>query len=79
VTITIRPTAVRLRPKNQITVPEAALAEVGLNIGDRMLVTVEDGVIKLEPIRTSYFGVLKGVWGPNATEEIRAERDRDWR
>ena len=76
-TITIQPTTARLRPKNQITVPEAALAEVGLTVGDRMLVTVEHGVIKLEPIRTSYFGALRGVWGPNATEEIRAERDRD--
>lgn len=79
VTIRIRPTAARLRAKNQITVPDAALAEVGVSIGDRLLVTVEDGVIKLEPIRSSYFGALKGVWGPNATEEIRAERDRDWR
>ena len=76
-TITIQPTAVRLRPKNQITVPDAALAEVGVKVGDRLLVIVEDGVIKLEPVRTNYFGALKGVWGPNATEEIRAERDRD--
>jgi bifunctional DNA-binding transcriptional regulator/antitoxin component of YhaV-PrlF toxin-antitoxin module len=77
--ITIQPTAARVRPKNQITVPDAALASVGVSVGDRLLVTVEDGVIKLEPIRTSYFGALKGVWGPNWMEELRAERDRDWR
>ena len=78
-TITIQPQSVRVRAKNQITVPDSALAEVGVGVGDRLLVVVENGVIRLEPIRTSYFGVLKGVWGPNATEEIRAERDRDWR
>ncbi len=76
--LTIQPTAVRVRAKNQITVPDAALQEVGVGVGDRLLVIVENGMIRLEPIRTSYFGTLKGVWGPNATEEIRAERDRDW-
>ena len=78
-TISIQPTPVRLRPKNQITVPDAALAELGVRVGDRLLVTVEDGVIRLEAIRAGYFGALKGTWGPNWIEELRAERDRDWR
>jgi hypothetical protein len=77
-TIPIQPTVARIRPKNQITVPDAALAEIGVGVGDRVLVTVEDGVVKLEPIRSNYFGALKGVWGANWMEELRAERDRDW-
>jgi bifunctional DNA-binding transcriptional regulator/antitoxin component of YhaV-PrlF toxin-antitoxin module len=77
-TITIQPTPVRIRAKNQITVPDASLSAVGMKVGDRLLVTVEDGAIRLEPIRANYFGALKGVWGPNWMQELRAERDRDW-
>lgn len=65
----------RLRPKNQITLPEAIVDEVGVEIGDRFRVTVEDGVIRLFPIRKSYYGALKGLWPPDWMEELRRDRD----
>lgn len=65
----------RLRPKNQITLPEVIVDEVGVEIGDRFRVNVEDGVIRLFPIRKSYYGALKGLWPPDWMEELRRDRD----
>lgn len=66
----------RLRPKNQLTVPDAALEAVGASVGDRFVVTVEHGGIRLQPVRASYDGALSDVWGPDWEAELRAERDR---
>jgi hypothetical protein len=68
----------RLRAKNQMTVPEVAVAGVGAAIGDRFLVTVEDGVIRLEPVRASYAGSLRDVFPDDWEAELRADRDA-WR
>lgn len=65
----------RLRRKNQVTLPEAVVGEVGAEVGDRFRVSVEDGAIRLQPIRKSYAGSLKGLWGPDWMEELRSERD----
>jgi antitoxin component of MazEF toxin-antitoxin module len=65
----------RLRPKNQLTLPNAVVDEAGAEIGDRFRVSVEDGVIHLERVRKSYAGSLKGLWPPNWMEELREERD----
>jgi bifunctional DNA-binding transcriptional regulator/antitoxin component of YhaV-PrlF toxin-antitoxin module len=68
-------TIVRLRRKNQLTLPEAALREIGAEIGDRLLVSAEDGVIRLEPIRSTYAGSLSGLWPADWLAELRRERD----
>jgi hypothetical protein len=68
----------RLRTKNQLTVPEVAVAGVGAAIGDRFLVTVEDGAIRLEPVRTSYAGTLKDVFPDDWEVQLREARDA-WR
>jgi hypothetical protein len=68
----------RLRAKNQMTVPEVAVAGVGAAVGDRFLVTVEDGVIRLEPVRASYAGSLRDVFPDDWETELRADRDA-WR
>lgn len=65
----------RLRAKNQLTLPEAVVTEIGAEIGDRFRVIVEDGGIRLEPIRKSYFGSLKGLWPDDWMEELRRDRD----
>lgn len=65
----------RLRPKNQITVPEVALTQVGATEGDRFLVSVQDGVIRLERVLPSYAGALKGVFPSDWQTQLRAERD----
>jgi hypothetical protein len=68
----------RLRTKNQLTIPETAVAGVGAAIGDRFLVTVEDGAIRLEPVRTSYAGTLKHVFPDDWEAQLSANRDA-WR
>jgi len=70
-----RPSIARLREKNQLTVPDVAVAAVGATVGTRFMVTVDDGVIRLERVLDSYYGALRGVWGPNWMEELRADRD----
>ena len=65
----------RLRPKNQLTLPEAILSEVGAKVGDRFRITAEDGVVRLHPVRSSYYGALKDLWPPDWMEELRRDRD----
>ena len=65
----------RLRTKNQLTVPDSAVEAVGAAVGDRFLVTVDAGVIRLVPIRESYAGALADVFPAEAAEEVRSERD----
>lgn len=70
-----RPAIARLRAKSQLTLPEAVVREIGAEAGDRFRVTIEDGGIRLEPIRRSYYGSLKGVWPVDWMEELRRDRD----
>jgi len=73
-----KPAVAQLRAKNQLTLPNAIVTEVGAEIGDRFRVSVSEGAIRLEPIRKSYYGSLKGLWPPDWMEELRRERD-SWR
>lgn len=66
---------VRLRPKNQLTVPEATLKLVGAEIGDRFVITVEDGGIRLQPVLRSYAGALSGVFDADWADGLRKDRD----
>jgi hypothetical protein len=65
----------RLRPKNQLTVPDVAVAAVGAKVGDRFVVTVEDGAIRLQPVPRSFAGALAGVYGDDWANELRRDRD----
>ena len=65
----------RLRAKNQLTLPGAVVTQIGVAIGDRFRVSIDDGAIRLEPIRRSYAGSLKGLWPPDWMQELRKERD----
>lgn len=64
--------AVKLRPKNQLTLPEQFARWLGVKPGDRLVLTVDEdqpGVIEVRPLRESYAGVALGVFG-NTPEEI---------
>lgn len=65
----------RLRAKNQLTLPEAVVAEIGAEVGDRFRISVEEGVIRLDRVRKSYYGSLKGLWPDGWMEELRRDRD----
>ena len=66
---------VRLRPKNQITLPGPSLKELGAAVGDRFLLSVDANGLRLEPVRASYAGALEGVWPTDWPEDLRRERD----
>jgi antitoxin component of MazEF toxin-antitoxin module len=65
----------RLRPKNQLTLPEAVLSELDVAVGTRFLISVEGGAIRLEPVLASYAGALAEVYPADWTERLRRERE----
>ncbi len=69
------PDIARLRAKNQLTIPESALAVIGARVGDRFVVTVDDGAIRLQPVLETYAGTLAGVYGTGWADELRRDRE----
>jgi hypothetical protein len=65
----------RLRPKNQLTIPDAALAAVGAAVGTRFVVTVDDGAIRLDRVLDTYAGSMSEINGAEWAAEIRRDRD----
>jgi bifunctional DNA-binding transcriptional regulator/antitoxin component of YhaV-PrlF toxin-antitoxin module len=70
---------VSLRPKNQLTLPDAIVRRLDLQAGDRLVVVIDDAEpdrVQLRPIRRSYAGLLTGVFGTDeeALEYVRGER-----
>lgn len=71
---------VRLRRKNQLTLPEAIAEQLGVQPGDRLLMTIDErqpNVIRMRPIRESYAGAAVGIYGTvkEAAEYVRSERE----
>ncbi|CAN5471016.1 hypothetical protein BH24CHL9_BH24CHL9_04300 [soil metagenome] len=59
-----RPEIARLRPRNQLTLPEPVVRVLGARPGERFLVSVDGpDSLRLVRIRTSYAGALAGMWG----------------
>jgi AbrB family looped-hinge helix DNA binding protein len=72
----------KLSSKSQITIPAWARAALGLQPGQDIAISVEDGRIVLERIDTSIDslqGALKGVYGDpdEYVRKLRGEWDRD--
>lgn len=66
----------RLRPRSQLTLPEAIVEATGLAVGDRFLVVVADDepdTVRLHRIRDSYAGSTAGVYGDPA-DYLEGER-----
>ena len=77
---------IRLRDRNQITLPSVVAAAADLHVDDTLDVNFVNGVITLVPLSKKatrrsimdYVGSAKGVWGASGTEidaQIRNERD----
>ena len=67
----------RLRAKSQLTLPEAVVAAAGVAPGDRFIVEAsvgEPGVIRLQRVRASYAGSMRGVFGPDPETHLAEER-----
>jgi bifunctional DNA-binding transcriptional regulator/antitoxin component of YhaV-PrlF toxin-antitoxin module len=73
---------VELRRKNQMTLPEKIAEAMQVGEGSRLVVTYDDqtGEGRFRPLRDSYAGTLKGVYGANSEEIARhiEEFRRDW-
>jgi AbrB family looped-hinge helix DNA binding protein len=75
-----RTTPIRIRPKNQITIPEAIATQLGIGPGDRLFARVdESGQLVMRKVPNSFAGALAGLWGTQEEidAEIRAGRD-EW-
>jgi len=67
----------RLRPRNQLTLPDSIVQAAGLGEGATFVVELEPDdpyVVRLRRIRESYAGALKGLFEPSA-EYLAGERD----
>ncbi len=56
----------RLRPRNQLTLPEPIVEAAGLESGDVFVVEIEPGdpdTVRLHRVRKSYAGALTGIYG----------------
>jgi AbrB family looped-hinge helix DNA binding protein len=57
---------VKLRRKNQLTLPEEIAERLGVGPGDRLVVSLDEDqptIAVLRPLLRSYAGILKGVYG----------------
>jgi bifunctional DNA-binding transcriptional regulator/antitoxin component of YhaV-PrlF toxin-antitoxin module len=67
----------RFRERNQITIPDAVVQAAGIEPGETFVVEVDPediDTLRLRRIRTSYAGVLRGLWGGDANAYLEAER-----
>ena len=66
----------RLRPRNQLTLPDAIVKAAGLEEGTTFIVELEPSepdVVRLRRVRSSYAGALRGLYGP-VDEYLEGER-----
>ena len=67
----------RLRARNQITLPDPVVRAAGIEAGETFVVEVDQSdpdVLRLRRVRGSYAGVLRGLWGADATTWLDGER-----
>ena len=75
-----RSSTIRIRAKNQITIPEPIATQLGVGPGDRLFGHVDQsGQLVLRKVPRSFAGALAGLWGTEeeAMAELRASRD-EW-
>jgi AbrB family looped-hinge helix DNA binding protein len=65
---------VRVRARNQVTIPEPIVRALGLEEGTRLLFRTEGDRVELVVIRDSYAGALRGVWGADPQSWLAEER-----
>jgi hypothetical protein len=66
----------RLRSRNQLTLPDPIVQAAGLDEGATFVVELDEAdpdVVRLRRVRSSYAGVLKGLYEP-AGEYLDGER-----
>lgn len=74
---------IRMRPKNQLTLPASVARAAQIEPDDRLTVDFVNGVIVITPKKTkmkkidlmSYVGSGRGIWGKDAAEIDATIRD----
>jgi AbrB family looped-hinge helix DNA binding protein len=75
---------VRVRQKNQITIPSRIAESANIRPDDLLEITCKNGVITLAPATRaqkrqsvlSYAGIARGAWGQNTEETERSIANR---
>ncbi|HZV76712.1 MAG TPA: AbrB/MazE/SpoVT family DNA-binding domain-containing protein [Candidatus Babeliales bacterium] len=62
-----------VRKRNQITLPSEAVNFLGVREGDVIVIKLTDGSALLRPVRRSYAGIAKGVYGDAFVARERAD------
>jgi hypothetical protein len=70
---------VRLRHKNQMTLPTPIAKWLGVQPGDQLILRIDETIpttVRLRPLLRSYAGIARGLFGTpdEAAEYIRTER-----
>ena len=66
----------RLRQRNQLTLPDAIVTAANIEEGTTFIVELEPSdpdLVRLRRVRTSYAGVVRGLYGP-IDEYVEGER-----
>jgi hypothetical protein len=69
---------IRLRKRNQLTIPDAMVRAAGFEPGARFVVELdpaEPDTMVIRRLRTSYAGALRGLWREDADTYLEAERN----
>jgi AbrB family looped-hinge helix DNA binding protein len=61
-----------VRKRNQLTLPSEAVDFLGLREGDTVVIRLANGSATLRPVRRSYAGIAKGLYGKDFVERERA-------
>ncbi|NTU96606.1 MAG: AbrB/MazE/SpoVT family DNA-binding domain-containing protein [Chlorobiaceae bacterium] len=77
---------IRVRKKNQITIPLRIAEQAGIKPDDILEISSSAGIVTLVPVgrkgkkrsALDYAGIARGVWGDTAEEiEMELKKDRD--
>lgn len=68
-----------VRLKNQITLPAEVVARLGIEPGDHLLFSLLEGealpYVEMRPLRRSYAGIAKGLYGKSDEDVDRYVRE----
>jgi hypothetical protein len=67
-----------LRARNQITIPDSIVRAARIESGETFVVELEPedrDTLRLRRVRTSYAGMLRGLWGADAGVFLESERN----
>lgn len=64
-----------VRKRNQITLPAEAVDFLGVREGDVVVIKLKNGSAMLRPVRRSYAGIAKGVYGHGGAFVARERAD----